>query len=246
MDAVDVVGYHYKTADDRNGGMKWLAEEVDKEVWNSEEQAIFSNSAFRPSTNDKRPTVQGTGIGGSGSALEMGNTVIKSLVESRRGHVIYQPAIGSFYEGAQYSFKELLSARDLWSGWIHYDAGLLILAHISKFAVTGWENETNTAGIWRGVPFASKASAVQGTSSNAVDGKGGFTGGMEDYKDTLGLGGAWSKGDPVTLIGDYRWTKYAVSIDAFFENQRENQYAQVGIRQEEHKILATVQGIPSR
>ena len=83
-------------------------------------------------------------------------------------------------------------------------------------------------------------------SSNAVDGKGGFTGGMEDYKDTLGLGGAWSKGDPVTLIGDYRWTNYAVSIDAFFENQRENQYAQVGIRQEEHKILATVQGIPSR
>lgn len=57
MDAVDVVGYHYKTADDRNGGMKWLAEEVDKEVWNSEEQAIFSNFAFRPSTNDKRPTV---------------------------------------------------------------------------------------------------------------------------------------------------------------------------------------------
>lgn len=48
MDAVDVVGYHYKTADDNNGAMKWLAEEVDKEVWNSEEQATFSNSAFRP------------------------------------------------------------------------------------------------------------------------------------------------------------------------------------------------------
>ncbi len=39
-------------------------------------------------------------------------------------HVIYQPAIGSFYEGAQYSFKELVSARDPWSGWMHYDAGL--------------------------------------------------------------------------------------------------------------------------
>lgn len=67
-----------------------------------------------------------------------------SFVESRRGHVIYQPVIGSYYEGAQYSFKELVSARDPWSGWMHYDAGLLILAHISKFAVTGWENETNT------------------------------------------------------------------------------------------------------
>ena len=63
--------------------------------------------------------------------------------------------------------------EDPWSGWMHYDAGLLILAHISKFAVTGWENETNTAGIWRGVASASKASAVQGTTSNAVDGRGG-------------------------------------------------------------------------
>ncbi len=173
FDAADVVGYHYKTADDSNGGMKWLAEQMDKEVWNSEEQATFSNSAFRPSNNDADPTVAGTGLGGSGSALEMGNTVIKSFVESRRGHVIYQPVIGSFYEGGQYSFKELVSARDPWSGWIHYDAGLLILAHISKFAVTGWENEENSAGIWRGVAKASKTSAIQTSSSNAVNGRNG-------------------------------------------------------------------------
>lgn len=418
MNAVDVVGYHYKTADDENNAMKWLAEEADKEVWNSEEQATFSNSAFRPSTTDKAPTVEGTGIGGSGSALEMGNTVIKSFVESRRGHVIYQPVIGSYYEGAQYSFKELVSARDPWSGWMHYDAGLLILAHISKFAVTGWENETNTAGIWRGVASASKASAVQGTTSNAVDGrgggenymtlaaptkdnfstvivndseypmtytlqtknmklkadrklelwetraadegafnenymkciqelsadsngvysfavkpnsavtvtsldvsdskehteampvegertvldtdatgdvqntedgylyaddfeytgktvpvldgKGGFTGEKEDYiasrggekgamarythtlngafevyksgsgnhvlrqqldKKSTGVGSAWNSGDPVTLVGDYRWTNYTAAIDVLFERAADKQYAQIGIRQ---------------
>lgn len=175
MEAADVVGYHYKTWDDANDAMKWLAEEQDKEVWNSEEQATFSNSAFRPSNNVADPTVVGTGIGGSGSALEMGNTVIKSFVESRRGHVIYQPVVGSFYEGGQYSFKELISARDPWSGWIHYDAGLLVLAHISKFAVTGWENEDNTAGIWRGVASASKADAYQadGSGSNAVNGRNG-------------------------------------------------------------------------
>lgn len=175
MEAADVVGYHYKTWDDANDGMKWLAEVQDKEVWNSEEQATFSNSAFRPANNIADPTVAGTGMGGSGSALEMGNTVIKSFVESRRGHVIYQPVIGSFYEGGQYSFKELVSARDPWSGWIHYDAGLLVLAHISKFAVTGWENEDNTAGIWRGVASASKADAFQenGTGSNAVNGRNG-------------------------------------------------------------------------
>ena len=173
FDATDVVGYHYKTADDKNGAMKWLAETMDKEVWNSEEQATFSNSAFRPANNVQDPTVVGTGIGGAASALEMGNTVIKSFVDSRRGHVIYQPVIGSFYEGGQYSFKELVSARDPWSGWMHYDAGLLVLAHVSKFAVTGWENEDNTAGIWRGVAEASKATAIQTASSNEVNGRNG-------------------------------------------------------------------------
>ena len=102
--------------------------------------------------------------------LEMGNTFIKGFVLSRRTHVIYQPAIGSFYEGGQFSFKELASARDPWSGWIHYDAGLLVLAHLSKFAVTGWENEDNTAGIWRAVPSASKSTA---SGTNPVNGRAG-------------------------------------------------------------------------
>lgn len=168
--AVDVVGYHYSTDDDENGGMKWFAEEMDKEVWNSEAQATFSNSAFRPSNNVKDPSKEGTGIGGTGSPLEMGNTFIKGFVNSRRSHVIYQPGIGSFYEGGQFSFKELVSARDPWSGWIHYDAGLLVLAHLSKFAKTGWENKDNTAGIWRAVLESSESSAE---GINPVNGRNG-------------------------------------------------------------------------
>ncbi len=168
--AVSVVGYHYSPEDDANGGMKWLADIEDKEVWNSEAQATFSNSAFRPVNNVKDPSVAGTGIGGNGSALEMGNTFIKGLVNSRRSHVIYQPAIGSFYEGAEYCYKELISARDPWSGWMHYDAGLLVLAHVSKFAKTGWENEDNTAGIWRAVTTGS-ISTAEGV--NPVNGRNG-------------------------------------------------------------------------
>lgn len=66
---------------------------------------MFSNSAFRPSNNVKDPTTEGTGLGGTGSALEMGNTFIKGFVKSRRTHGVYQPAIGSFYEGGQFSFN---------------------------------------------------------------------------------------------------------------------------------------------
>ena len=45
-----------------------------------------------------------------------------------------------------------------------------MLAHISKFAVTGWENEDNTAGIWRAVPQASKCTA---DGTNPVNGRNG-------------------------------------------------------------------------
>lgn len=413
--SVDVVGYHYSPWDDKNGSMKWLADEKDKEVWNSEGQATFSNSAFRPANNVKDPTIAGTGLGGTGSALEMGNTFIKGFVQSRRSHVIYQPAVGSFYEGGQFSFKELVSARDPWSGYMHYDAGLLILAHLSKFAVTGWENEDNTAGIWRAVPSASKSTAdgtnpvigrnggenfmtlaspdknnfstvivndseypmtytlktenlnlskdaelelwetraaddgafdenymkclgnvskneqgsytfevkpysavtvtsldvseseehteplpregkrtvldtdatggtqntedgylytdnfeYKGKTVPVLDGKGGLSGKTEDYlssrggdtgamarythtlngafevyktqsdnyvlrqqldKKAYGTGSAWNDGDPVTLIGDYRWTNYTASVDVNFENTAKKQYAALAIRQ---------------
>ena len=169
-DAVAVAAFHYNTDDDSTGNFTRLAEEFDKEVWNSEGQATFSNSAFRPNNNTQDPTIVGTGIGGTGSALEMGNTIIKGFYKSRRTHFIYQPAIGSFYEGGQYSFKELLSTRDPWSGFIHYDAGLDILRHFSWFAKTGWENSSNSAGIWRVVPEASY-NAASGT--NPVNGRNG-------------------------------------------------------------------------
>jgi hypothetical protein len=161
-DAVSVAGYHYNTDDDSAGNFKQLAEQFDKEIWNSEAQATFSNTAFRP--------VAGSGIGGTNSALEMGNTIIKGFVNSRRTLFIYQPALGSFYEGGQYSHKEVLSARDPWSGWIHYDAALDVLRHFSWFAKTGWENAGNTAGIWRTVPQSSYTGA---TGTNPVNGRNG-------------------------------------------------------------------------
>src|SRR6185369_6095292 len=149
---------------------KKLAEQFDKEVWNSEAQATFGNSSFRPSNNTKDPSVAGTGIGGINGPLEMGNTIIKGFVNSRRSHFVYQPAIGSFYEGGQYSFKELLSARDPWSGWTHYDAGIDVLRHFSWFAKAGWEGAANNAGIWRVVP---QSSATGATGANPVNGRNG-------------------------------------------------------------------------
>ncbi|WP_240639026.1 RICIN domain-containing protein [Micromonospora ureilytica] len=169
-DVVAAAGYHYSPDDDSAGNFKRLAMDYDKEIWNSEAQATFGNSAFRPNNNMRSPSVVGTGFGGTNSALEMGNTIIKGFVNSRRTNFIYQPAIGSFYEGGQYSYKEVVSARDPWSGWLHYDAAIDVLRHFSWFAKTGWENSSNTAGIWRAVPESSYTGA---TGTNPVVGRNG-------------------------------------------------------------------------
>ncbi|MGR3934186.1 GH59 galactosidase [Streptomyces sp. BRA346] len=171
---VDAVGYHYTTEDrhDRAAGSDTdlpytrLATgenkyDEDKEVWYSEGTASFGYTDYRVN-NTEGANGTSTGIGGVQSALDLANRSVKSYANSKRTHYIFQPAIGSFYEGAQYSHKELVSARDPWSGYLHYDAALYVMQHFTQFARTGWENETNTAGIWRTVPEASY-SGVSGT-----------------------------------------------------------------------------------
>ena len=179
---VDAVGYHY-TTDDRLDGTSDSATYrpytklatgdntygQDKEVWYSEGVGSFGWTDYRVS-NTEGPGGASTGIGGVQSALDLANRSVKSYANSKRTHYIFQPAIGAFYEGAQYSHKELVSARDPWSGSIHYDAAVYVMQHFTQFAKTGWENDTNTAGIWRTVPEASY-SGVSGTEN--VDGSNG-------------------------------------------------------------------------
>ncbi|MFE7761880.1 GH59 galactosidase [Streptomyces sp. NPDC057438] len=179
---VDAVGYHYNTDDRRDGpagsdtnlpytrlatGENKYNE--DKEVWYSEGVGSFGYTDYRVN-NTEGPNGTSTGIGGVQSALDLANRSVKSYANSKRTHYIFQPAIGSFYEGAQYSHKELVSARDPWSGHLHYDAAIYVMQHFTQFAKTGWENDTNTAGIWRTVPEASY-SGVSGTEN--VDGSNG-------------------------------------------------------------------------
>ncbi|MFG3140258.1 GH59 galactosidase [Streptomyces sp. NPDC048211] len=179
---VDATGYHYTTEDRREGAADsstYLpytklatgdnAYGQDKEVWYSEGTASFGYTDYRVN-NTEGPNGAGTGIGGVQSALDVANRLVKSYANSRRTHYIFQPAIGSFYEGAQYSHKELVSARDPWSGYLHYDAALYVMQQFTGFAKTGWENDTNTAGIWRTVPEASY-SGVSGTEN--LDGSNG-------------------------------------------------------------------------
>lgn len=185
--AMDIAAYHYSVEDDPDGNFTRLADEYDKEIWNSEAQAVFSNSADRPNNtngdvlnameraevldhageNERFGEYANTGIGGQNGPLEKANNLIKGFVCSRRTHAIYQPAIGACYEHMEYAAKELISARDPWSGWMYYDAGCAVLEHFARYAELGWERDGESPHIWRAIP---SASACMVGGNNPVNG----------------------------------------------------------------------------
>ncbi len=170
--AVDIIGFHYRT--DATDDYVKMADVDDKEVWYSEGCATFGYSELQ----ETKTTEYGyQSIGGYQSPLALMDSFITAFCSSRRTHYMFQPAIGSFYEGIQYGHKELLSARDPWSGYIHYDPALHMLEHFAKFAKFGWENEDNTNGIWMAVSQASKGSFAGTSNEHAtagIDGDAGY------------------------------------------------------------------------
>ena len=171
--AVDIIGFHYRT--NATDDYVRMADVDDKEVWYSEGCATFGYSELQ----ENKTIEYGAGaIGGYQSPLALMDSFITAFDASRRTHYMFQPAIGSFYEGIQYGHKELLSARDPWSGYIHYDPALYMLQHFAKFAKTGWEDSNPGANdIWRVIPAATDGAFAGSDNEHAtagIDGNAGY------------------------------------------------------------------------
>jgi hypothetical protein len=64
---------------------------------------------------------------------------------------------------------------------------------------------------------------------------------------SMGLGGTWNSGDPITGVGDNRWLDYQASVDVSFENnstQNGGNYAAIGARQQGGSSSHTMSGTP--
>ncbi len=172
--AVDIIGFHYRT--NATDDYVKMADEDDKEVWYSEGCATFGYSELQ---ENKTAEYGANTIGGYQSPLALMDSFITAFDSSRRTHYMFQPAIGSFYEGIQYGHKELLSARDPWSGYIHYDPALYMLEHFAKFAKTGWEDSSpNTNDIWRVIRPATQGAFEGSDNEHATAGINGNAGYM--------------------------------------------------------------------
>lgn len=150
---VDTVGIHYVTGTDQK--TRELATKYNKEVWYSEACATIGlTSHAERRTNTYVP------MGGYQSPLAMVDGYLNSFVFNSMTHYIFQPAIGSFYDGLQYAHKDMVSAREPWAGYVRYDEALYMTAHFTQFSKAGWaEDDSNSNGIWLGIPQASDAYA---------------------------------------------------------------------------------------
>lgn len=128
MNAVDVMAYHY-TMGTSADSLKVNAENQ-KEIWYSEGVAPQTLAKYR--ANSDQP------FGGVASALDVAGRFIGMYTQGKRTHYMYQPAIGAFYSGAPYSSKELIAARDPWSGYYAPDVGIYTTMHFTQFAADDW------------------------------------------------------------------------------------------------------------
>ncbi len=128
MQAVDVMAYHYNMATSAD----YLKVNADnqKEVWYSEGVAPQIPSKYR--VNADQP------FGGPGSALDVAGRFIGMYTQGKRTHYMFQPAVSAFYSGGQYSTKEIVSAKDPWSGYYAPDVGIQTVMHFTQFAADDW------------------------------------------------------------------------------------------------------------
>lgn len=138
-DLVDVISDHYQI---------WLGskdldrlnQEFGKEVWYGESTAPMINASYRANVDPGRG-----GIGGSAGIAAMAERMISAYAykneagySSHMTELLFQPAIGAFYEGSAYSPKQLIGAFDPWSGYYEADGGIQMAEHFMKFIDSDW------------------------------------------------------------------------------------------------------------
>lgn len=139
-DLVDVISDHYQIWMGSEDLTK-LNQEDGKEIWYGESTAPMINAYYRANVDPQRG-----GIGGPAGIAAMAERFIAAYAyknadgyANRMTELLFQPAIGAFYEGSAYSPKQLIGAFDPWSGYYEADGGIQMVKHFMEFSESDWE-----------------------------------------------------------------------------------------------------------
>jgi LPXTG-motif cell wall-anchored protein len=159
IDEIDVISSHYGlsgSAELTQLQNKLISEgKKPKEVWISEGIAPMINARYRENMQPEY-----NGVGGTASIVDVASRVMLGYswngTTSNPLNAVsfdFQPAVASFYEGASYNPKHLISAFDPWSGFYEEDGGLQAVRQIMNFV--GYDkHETEENERWMILPEA--------------------------------------------------------------------------------------------
>lgn len=129
--AVDVIGCHYNSY--MNSKVKKLQKKYKKEIWFSEGASVTTDSIFGANN-----TTDGQTTSGTNGMLDIANRIIIGMAQSNMTMYEFQPAVASYYDGAVYYPKQLISANTPWSGYYSISNGLVMAMHFNSFIKKGW------------------------------------------------------------------------------------------------------------
>ena len=131
MEVVDVVTSHYTSF--TSDATKTVQKENGKKVWFSE-----GSSPMKAEQLVRNREENASGLSGLNGMLDIASRITQAMTEGMTMYE-FQPLISSYYSGATYFPKQLITANEPWSGAYSLGAGYYMTLHFSRFIMPGWQ-----------------------------------------------------------------------------------------------------------
>lgn len=127
--AVDVIGSHYTSHSTEN--TEKMSRKYGKEIWFSEGCPPMSYSKGTSRFN-------GSGLSGINGVLDIADRIIAMYPCGSMTLYEFQPVVSAYYDGVCYCHKQLIDAKEPWSGHYNIESGFYMALHFSRFIKKGW------------------------------------------------------------------------------------------------------------
>lgn len=131
LDAIDVLGSHYTSWSSEQA--QKLRDEYGMELWHSE-----ASSPMEYAAGAYRYDGVGSGMSAINGLLDIANRIITMVPGGGLTLYEYQPVVAAYYDGVCYCHKQLILAKEPWSGYYELDSGFFMSLHFSQFIKKGW------------------------------------------------------------------------------------------------------------
>lgn len=129
LSAVDVIGSHYTSHCSQNT----------REIWDKYEKEIWFSEGCPPMSYSKGTSrFDGSGLSGINGVLDIADRIIAMYPCGCMTMYEFQPVAAAYYDGVTFGHKQLISAKEPWSGHYELESGFYMALHFSLFIKQGW------------------------------------------------------------------------------------------------------------